>query len=179
MIEIALLILIAAVISRHLLWSFAAQRPGDYAAGQAFDPRRHLNGPLTCDGVIFGPAGRVVSRFTARMEGEWQGDQGILREVFQYDSGTEQARVWYLHLGADGAMQARAEDVIGTGTGHVVGSAMDLRYRIRLAPGAGGHVLSVIDWMYLAPGGALVNRSQFRKFGLKVAELVATIRPAT
>ena len=29
------------------------------------------------------------------------------------------------------------------------------------------------------PGGALVNRSQFRKFGLKVAELVATIRPAT
>jgi hypothetical protein len=30
--------------------------------------------------------------------------------------------------------------------------------------------------MYLTPGGAVVNRSQFRKFGIKVAELVATMR---
>jgi hypothetical protein len=32
--------------------------------------------------------------------------------------------------------------------------------------------------MYLAPNGNIVNRSQFRKFGIKVAELVATMRPA-
>jgi hypothetical protein len=31
--------------------------------------------------------------------------------------------------------------------------------------------------MYLAPNGTIVNRSQFRKYGLKVAELVATLRP--
>ncbi|MEM7321134.1 MAG: DUF3833 family protein, partial [Pseudomonadota bacterium] len=34
------------------------------------------------------------------------------------------------------------------------------------------------DWMYLAPNGTIVNRSQFRKFGIQVAELVATMRPA-
>ena len=27
--------------------------------------------------------------------------------------------------------------------------------------------------------GVIINRSQFRKFGIKVAELVATMRPAT
>jgi hypothetical protein len=31
--------------------------------------------------------------------------------------------------------------------------------------------------MYLTPNGTIVNRSQFRKFGIKVAELVATMRP--
>ncbi|HRK42347.1 MAG TPA: DUF3833 domain-containing protein [Gemmobacter sp.] len=179
MLESVLVFLLLALLIRHVMWSFPAQKPVDYNDTPAFDPRTHLNGPLTCDGVIFGPAGRVVSRFTARMEGEWNGDQGVLREWFQYDSGTEQTRVWHLRLAADGRLQAEAEDVIGAGSGHVTGSAMGLRYRIRLAPGAGGHVLSVVDWMYLVPGGALVNRSQFRKFGLKVAELVATIRPAT
>ncbi|TVR45575.1 MAG: DUF3833 family protein, partial [Rhodobacteraceae bacterium] len=32
------------------------------------------------------------------------------------------------------------------------------------------------DWMYLVDDKTIVNRSQFRKFGIKVAELVATMR---
>ena len=70
-----------------------------------------------------------------------------------------------------------ANDIIGTARGRQAGSAARLTYRIRLPDSAGGHVLDVVDWMYLAPGGAIVNRSQFRKFGFKVAELVAVMRP--
>jgi len=62
-------------------------------------------------------------------------------------------------------------------TGAQVGSAVRLNYNIQLTEDAGGHVLSTTDWMYLAPNGNIVNRSQFRKFGVKVAELVATMRP--
>ena len=52
-----------------------------------------------------------------------------------------------------------------------------LNYRIRLPESSGGHVLDAVDWMYLMENGTIINRSQFRKFGIKVAELVATIRP--
>jgi hypothetical protein len=31
--------------------------------------------------------------------------------------------------------------------------------------------------MYLVENGTIINRSQFRKYGIKVAELVATMRP--
>ena len=72
----------------------------------------------------------------------------------------------------------RVEKEKGTGTGTVAGSAVQLLYRLRLPAAAGGHVLDVNDWMYLTPNGTLMNRSQFRKFGFKVAELVATMRPA-
>jgi hypothetical protein len=51
-----------------------------------------------------------------------------------------------------------------------------LNYRLRLTPEAGGHVLKVTDWMYLMENGTIMNRSQFTKFGIKVAELVATMR---
>jgi hypothetical protein len=39
-------------------------------------------------------------------------------------------------------------------------------------------VLDVTDWMYLMENGTIINRSQFRKWGVKVAELIATMRPA-
>ena len=56
------------------------------------------------------------------------------------------------------------------------GAAVQLKYRIKLDADAGGHVLDVVDWMYVMENGTIMNRSQFRKFGIKVAELVATMR---
>jgi hypothetical protein len=176
---IGALIVIALIALRTRYASFAAQAPSDYAGkGPDFDLRRHLSGPLTCEGVIFGPTGRVTSRFVADMTGTWDGATGTLAEVFRYDSGTVQHRAWTLALAPDGKIAATAADVVGTGEGRVEGSGVLLSYRIRLTPEAGGHVLDVTDWMYLLENGAIMNRSQFRKFGIKVAELVATIRPA-
>lgn len=175
----ALIVLVAAAgLSRFI--GFRAQRPQDYDVQGAaqFDLRDHLNGPIDCEGVIYGPTGRVASRFVGRFMAEWSGNTGVMREEFRYDSGSVQHREWRLTLGNDGSIRAEAPDVIGQGIGQQMGSAVNLKYRIRLSEDAGGHVLDTVDWMYLAPNGAIVNRSQFRKFGIKVAELVATMRKA-
>jgi hypothetical protein len=63
------------------------------------------------------------------------------------------------------------------GEGKQSGSGVKLSYRIKLPESSGGHVLDAVDWMYLVENGTIMNRSQFRKFGIKVAELVATMRP--
>lgn len=164
-----------------LLWrrrmGFAGQRPEDYAGkGPAFDLRRHLDGPLLCEGVIYGPTGRVTARFVAAMEARWQGDCGIITERFRYDSGARQDREWRLTLGEGGNIRAEAADLVGLGHGVQTGPAARLSYRIRLPADAGGHVLDATDWMYLVDNGTIINRSQFRKFGITVAELVATMR---
>lgn len=168
---------LAVVWVRVRFAGFTAQTPNDYqCTAPQFDLRHHLNGPMRCDGVIFGPLGRVVSRFTGDFDAEWQGNRGIMRENFQYDGGNQQDREWRLQIGNDGSVRAEADDLLGVGGGRQAGAAMVLKYRIRMPEQAGGHVLSVTDWMYVAPNGVVVNRSQFRKFGIKVAELVATIR---
>ncbi|MDZ4096795.1 MAG: DUF3833 family protein, partial [Paracoccaceae bacterium] len=117
-------------------------------------------------------------RFVADMEGVWEGNTGTLREHFRYDSGRVQDRHWSLMLGNDGTITAEAPDLIGQGSGQVAGPGVMLKYRIKLDKSAGGHVLDVTDWMYLMENGTILNRSQFRKFGITVAELVATMRPA-
>ena len=159
------------------LIGFRAQKPSDYAGREPkFDLREHLNGPILCEGVIYGPTGRVSSRFVADMEATWDGNRGVMTEHFRYDSGATQTREWRLTLGNDGDIRAEADDLEGVGEGRVEGAAVRLQYRIRLPEASGGHVLDTTDWMYVVENGTIINRSQFRKYGIKVAELVATMR---
>lgn len=174
---IAVLVVLGLLLGKNRFIGFSTQKLSDFAGkGPAFDMARHLSGPILCEGVVYGPTGRVSSRFVADMVGTWDGTTGVLKERFRYDTGMVQDRQWTLRLGNAGAIAAEAPDVIGTGVGRVEGPAVEMRYRIRLAPEAGGHVLDVVDWMYLMENGTVMNRSQFRKFGIKVAELVATMR---
>ncbi len=171
------LCVLALVLLKDKFVSFMAQKPDDYADGPMFNMREVFDGPIECEGVIYGPTGRVTSRFAADFHATWDGNVGTVKEEFRYDSGSVQHREWTFILGNDGSIKAKAPDVIGEGTGMQMGSAVRLNYDIQLTEDAGGHVLSTTDWMYLAPNGNIVNRSQFRKFGVKVAELVATMRP--
>jgi len=177
---VALAALLALMVLRGRFLSFAAQRPADYAAtAPAFDPTRVLSGPIESEGVIYGPTGRAVSRFVMRMDGQWDGARGTLTESFSYDSGRRQERRWDLVLHNDGSLTATAPDIIGEGRGTISGATLRLTYRIRLPEDAGGHVLDVVDWLYLMPNGTVMNRSQMRRFGVKLGELIATMRPAT
>ncbi len=173
----AILFGIVWAVLKSWYFSFWAQGPRDYPNGPAFDIRTHLNGPIACEGVIYGPTGRVTSRFVADFDARWTGDTGTMQEVFRYDSGNVQHREWRLTLGDQGRIRADADDLVGAGRGQQHGSAVQLKYRIRLTEEAGGHVLDCTDWMYLMDNGTIINRSQFRKFGVRVAELVATMRP--
>lgn len=174
---LGVLITIVLMTMRSHFLGFRSQKPADLAGrGPAFDLRTHLSGPILCEGVIYGPTGRVTSRFVADMFGEWDGNTGTLKETFRYDSGAVQDRCWTLRLGNDGTIVATAPDVVGQGSGVAEGPAVQMHYSIKLDEEAGGHVLKVTDWMYLMDNGTIMNRSQFTKFGITVAELVATMR---
>ena len=173
------LALLAIVTIQKVFFSFSAQRVTDYAdTGPRMDIREHLSGRILSEGVIYGPDGRVASRFVAVMHGTWQGNTGTLSESFQYADGGVQERRWNLTLHDGGRFSATAADIIGTAEGEQAGSAARLTYRIRLPEAAGGHVLDVTDWLYLMENGTIMNRSEMRKYGVRVAELIATMRPA-
>lgn len=166
------------VLQRYI--GFRAQRPDDYVGqGKTFDIRKHLNGPMLCEGVIYGPTGRVNTRFVAKMTAQWQGNDGRMTEAFRYDTGGTLDREWTLRMDDHGRFKATAPDIVGIGHGRQAGSAVELKYALKLPADAGGHVLDTTDWMYLMENGTIINRSQMRKFGIKVGELVATIRKAT
>lgn len=182
--DILILILVGVLLAtgviymRRRFWAFHGQSPEDYEEGfPTFDIKQHLLGEMVCEGIIYGPLGRVTSSFVADFNITWDGDRGVMDEEFHYNDGSTQTRQWIIDMGPKGKFTTQASDVPKGGTGVQSGSTVQMRYAIRLPDSAGGHVLDTVDWMYLTPDGAIMNRSQFRKFGFKVAELVATIRP--
>ncbi len=173
---LALFVLIMAAKSMFL--SFRAQNPSDYAdTGPAFSLKTHLSGEILAEGLIYGPTGKMTNSFVARMIGEWDGDTGTLSEEFTYSNGKQQRRKWFLKLGEGNRFTATADDIVGEAQGTVSGSTIKMEYRIVLPDDAGGHTLTATDWLYLTENGTIMNKSEMRKFGIKVAELIATMRP--
>lgn len=167
-----------AMMLRRRYAAFYGQSPEDYQEGYPMlDIQEHLTGKMICEGIIFGPLGRVTSTFAADFDITWDGDNGTMDEVFRYNDGSTQVRQWRLVMGQNGSFEMRADDVPGVGRGETSGNAVQMCYPITLPEESGGHRLNCVDWMYMTPDGTVMNRSQFRKFGFKVAELIATIRP--
>ncbi len=81
---------VAAIwLARRRITDFPAQKPSDYADDYTvFDMRKHLDGAMVCEGVIFGPAGRVTSSFVADFNVTWDGDTACIEEHFVYESQT-------------------------------------------------------------------------------------------
>ncbi len=179
LVAILLLAILAVLAARNMFLSFRAQSPADYTGtGPAFLMQESLNGEILSEGLIYGPDGRMSNSFVARMVGEWDGNSGTLAEYFTYSNGSTMIRKWYLTLGTGNTFTAVADDIVGEGKGIISGATVKLTYRIILPEDAGGHTLDVTDWMYLTENGVIMNRSEMRKFGVKVAELIATMRPA-
>ena len=172
--------LLAALAGRMLaraFWSFGAQSPADYEGERpAFDAAAALAGTYRCEGVLYDFTGRIRARFDAAMQGSYTGDDGVLREHFRYHDGTEQRREWNIRLLGGGRLAATAGDVVGVARGEQSGNTLRMCYRLRLPDSARGLVVSVTDWMVLTESGAILNRSEMRKFGLKVAELFAVLK---
>ena len=176
--SVFLLLILAAIAAKNLFLSFRGQTPEDYAASTpTFSLKQHLSGRLLSEGLIYGPNGKMTNSFVAEMVGEWDGDTGTLSESFTYSNGKQQNRKWFLKLGPDNTFTATADDIVGEAKGTISGSTVMMRYKIVLPEEAGGHTLTATDWLYLTENGVIMNKSEMRKFGLKVAELIATMRP--
>ena len=172
----ALMLFLFWMLNRRM--GFISQRVEHYKdVGNPIDIRKALQGDMICEGVVYGPLGRVTSRFVADLHAGWEGTNGFMTEKFKYDNGSVQDRRWAFRVTSDdGSFEATAPDIIGTSYGRQMGSAVELKYTLRLPESSGGHVLNGTDWMYQLENGTIVNRSQFSKFGIKLAEIVATIR---
>lgn len=150
---------------------------GDY---QGETPRLDLaeffDGPLTAWGIVQNRSGKVIRRFEVDMIGRWDGDEGVLEEDFRFADGQTQRRVWHFRKIAPGRYTGTAADVSGQARGEVAGYALRWRYTLRIEVDGRSWDVDFDDWMYLLDDRTLVNRSEMRKFGLRVGEVTLFFR---
>ncbi|MBT0962458.1 DUF3833 domain-containing protein [Denitromonas iodatirespirans] len=136
----------------------------------------YFNGTLDAWGMFQKRGGEVVRRFHVVIEASWDGPVGTLDERFTYDDGETQRRVWTLRALGNGRYTGTAGDVVGEAEGRVAGNAFHWRYVLALPVDGKVYELDVDDWMYLVDDRVMLNRSEIRKFGIRLGEVTLSFR---
>lgn len=148
----------------------------DYSATQPrLDLKAFFSGELRAYGMLQDRSGRMTRRFTATIQGSWQGENGTLEETFEFDDGERQDRTWKLVHEGGGRYRGTAGDVIGTAQGNVSGSVFHWQYALDVPWRESSIAVNLDDWLYLVDERHLINRTTLTKFGFRVGELTLVI----
>ena len=166
---------LAVAAALPLLSGCAAPTVADYAAEKpVLDLREYFNGPVSAHGMFQDRSGKVIKRFTVAMQGTWKGDVGTLEEDFTYSDGTTQRRVWTMQRGPDGQYTGRADDVVGEATGQARGNAFHWQYTLQQPVDGKVYDVQMDDWMFLIDEKRLLNRTEMRKFGVRLGDVTVS-----
>ena len=137
-------------------------------------PERYFLGETRGWGMFHDRFGRLRRQYEVNMLGETHGDLFVLAEDFVYDDGETEQRVWELKRFADGTYEGTAGDVIGLARGRAKGNAFNWVYQLNLKVGDSRWRVAFDDWLYLQPGGVLLNRATATRWGIEIGTLTAT-----
>ena len=142
----------------------------------ALVPKVFFNGELSARGVVKNFSGEVIRTFDADISASWD-DEGVgtLDEVFRFNDGEVQTRVWTLTPSEEG-YHADAGDVVEPGTMRWRGNAIHMNYVLRVSYGDGTLDVRMDDWMYLITPDTLINQTTMSKWGIDVGEVVLVIQ---
>lgn len=171
------ILLLIAVIA--LLSGCSGPALTDYAdRGPWLVPEQFFSGELTARGVVKDFSGEVIRTFDADIAASWDSaGVGTLDEVFRFDDGEVQNRVWTLTPSeSHNSYHAEAGDVVEPGTMRWSGNAIHMNYLLRVAYGDGTLDVRMDDWMYLATPDTLINQTTMSKWGIDVGEIVLVIQ---
>ncbi|WP_417516377.1 DUF3833 domain-containing protein [Marinobacter sp.] len=151
----------------------------DYSErGPKLIPEQFFTGELSARGVVKDISGEVIRTFDADIAASWD-DAGVgtLDEVFRFDDGEVQTRVWTLTPSdAADSYHAEAGDVVEPGTMRWSGNAIHMNYVLRVAYGDGTLDVRMDDWMFLVTPDTLINQTTMSKWGIDVGEIVLVIQ---
>ena len=170
----------------HRIWVFLTMLILAGCAGPSIDdyrnrtpelvPDQFFRGSLVARGVVKDFSGEVIRTFDADIEASWN-DAGVgtLDEVFRFDDGEVDTRVWTL-TPEDGGYRAEAGDVVEPGFMTWRGNAINMNYVLRVPYGDDTIDVRMDDWMYLVTPDTLINETAMSKWGIPVGEVVLVIR---
>lgn len=122
-------------------------------------------------GIFEDRFGNLRREFTVDIRGDWDGKTLTLTEDFIYADGETDQRIWRIEKTGEHTYVGRAGDVIGTADGAVYGNALNWSYEMLLPVGDSSWQVRFDDWMFLQPGGVLINRAKVSKWGIKLGEV--------
>lgn len=136
------------------------------------DVREFFKGHVVAFGTITDYAGDITDRVFVDMDGQWEGNNGTLKEHFRYADGTTEDRTWKLQVNEDGIhVLGTREDVIGQAKGKQEGNALFMEYTLKRKVDGDEMEFTTDDRLYLIDPQYMINEIRLKKYGVTVATI--------
>jgi hypothetical protein len=134
----------------------------------------YFEGKTVASGMFHDRFGNLKREFVVDITGTWDGTTLTLDEKFNYADGEKDRRVWTIKKIDQNTYSGTAGDIIGTASGKTNGNALNWTYDMNLKVGDGSWRVKFDDWMFLQPGGVLLNRASISKWGFELGVVTIT-----
>jgi hypothetical protein len=134
-----------------------------------------FTGDLVAYGIVRDRSGKMTRHFQAALKGSWEDGVGTLDELFWFDDGEKQNRIWKMTPTDNGNYIGTAGDVEGSALIESKGNAVRLAYRLKLPYKNKEITVSMDDWMYQVAPGVIINETLMSKWGFHVATVTLVI----
>jgi hypothetical protein len=131
----------------------------------------YFQGTTKAWGLFEDRFGTVRRQFTVDITGTWENGVLTLDEHFTYADGEKSRRVWRLTKTGETTYEGRADDVIGIAEGERAGNAFRFEYSLNLPVGDSTWRVNFDDWMFLQPGGVMLNRATVSRWGIEIGRV--------
>jgi hypothetical protein len=150
-----------------------AKQPSDFAATTpAFDPLTYWTGHTHSWGVVENRDGAPSEIVQTDCIGELEGPNALhMRQTLTEGDGTVTHRDWHLRRLAAGRFSATANDMAGAAEGTASGRVFHWQWVWARKPGHALFDVTMSQWMYAMPDGAMMNRTTVSKLGVILAEV--------
>mgnify|MGYP001252951478 CR=1 FL=1 len=147
----------------------SSMKPEDFSnRGPRLVLEDYFEGKTRAWGMFHDRFGALRREFVVDITGTWDGTTLTLDEEFDYADGEQDRRIWTIKKIDDNNYTGTAGDIIGSARGISFGNALNWTYDMNLKVGDGTWRVTFDDWMFLQPGGVLLNRATVTKFGLQL-----------
>ncbi|MBT5242340.1 MAG: DUF3833 domain-containing protein [Rhodospirillaceae bacterium] len=162
-------VLLASFVILGLTGCSGAMKPEDFEGKEPrFVLEDFFEGKTKAWGMFHDRFGNIRREFEVDITGSWDGETLSLDEEFDYADGEQDRRIWTILKVDDNTYTGTADDILGVASGRTFGNALNWTYDMDLKVGDGSLRVKFDDWMFLRPGGVLLNRASVSKWGFEI-----------
>jgi hypothetical protein len=145
------------------LFKSKQETPLDYIkGGTELKIKNFFDGEIEAFAIKQDSSGKIISTFTAKIKGEWEGNKGVVKHNFIYANGSKDSRTWLITIDdSDGSFTAVGHDVATPANGKQIGNAAQSNYSLRIGSKAQKEIMNFEDRMYLVDDKSMIMISEF------------------
>lgn len=120
---------------------------------------------------------KIIGSYTAKMNGKWEDNKGVLQQNFVYENGKKDSRTWLITTDSDGTFSAVGHDVSVPVKGKQFGNAMQMIYTLSIKSDSGKkNNIDHEDNFYLVDNTSAVAIAYTRQDGVATGKTIISYK---